>query len=57
VEDVISETCTHGGMRNAYSVLVGRFGVKRLLGRPKCRWRKCKINLKKYGLKVKIGIN
>jgi hypothetical protein len=33
-------------MRNAYSALVGRFGAKRLLGRPKCRWRKCNINFK-----------
>jgi len=27
-----------GGMKNAYSILVGKHGGKRLLGRPSCRW-------------------
>jgi len=27
---------THGEKRNAHSILVGKYEVKRLLGRPRC---------------------
>jgi hypothetical protein len=31
---------TNGSRRGAYTFVVGRHEVKRLLGRPRCRWGK-----------------
>jgi hypothetical protein len=38
-----------GDMRNAYKVLVRKYGGKSPLGRPKNRWDDIKINMKGIG--------
>jgi hypothetical protein len=35
-----------GKMRNAYRILVEKPGGKRPLGRPKCRWKNIKMDLR-----------
>jgi hypothetical protein len=42
-----------GEMRNTYRILVGKSETKRLLGRPRCRWRiTLKRILRKWVLRV-----
>jgi hypothetical protein len=42
-----------GDMRNAYNVLVGKYEGKRLLGRPRCRWKDTiRIDLREIVWKV-----
>jgi hypothetical protein len=45
-----SACSTHGEKRNAYSILVGKPGGKRPLGRPRCRWENnIKMDLREIG--------
>jgi hypothetical protein len=45
-----------GDKRNAYNILVGKPEGKRLLGRPRRRWKdNIRMDLREYGTKVWTG--
>jgi hypothetical protein len=52
MKDEMGDTCrAHGEMRNVYKISVGKPGGKRLLGRPRRRWKdNIKMNFREIGL-------
>jgi hypothetical protein len=45
-------TCnTHGKMRNAYKIFIGKPEGKRPRGRPKHKWEDIRMDLRKWGIR------